>query len=197
MERSLSDLLSLLLAELPTALFSVIGTVAITLFSTAPRLRVFFTPLAEFDPAKGSDAPGLNQVFRIESLLVVNNNWTKVVSDIEITLAYKPATYSIKPPVSNTWTTHPNNQWTLKLDKVNPREQLKIDVAYFGVNAPAVMHIRSSEGAKTVEPAVYNSVLPIWRRILMLCLASIGLFFVASVFWRVLKAALVVAGTAA
>lgn len=173
--------------ELPATLVGIAAALFLTWLNIRPKLPVFFTPKAEFDPIT-SDGQLPSPTFNVESLLIRNGNLSKPVTNIEITLVYQPAHFSVKPHVRHSYETLSNGNWLIKLEKVQPREQVKLDVSYFGPNAPAVLHIRSSEGPKTLEAAFYSSFVPQWRLIALIALAAIGFFVIWRLLWAVVQA---------
>lgn len=183
----MQEFLTSLLNELPGALVGIVATAFVAWFVVTPKLRVFIAPLAEFDIPANAEKNWAATKLRVESLLVKNNNLGKAVTDIEIALSRPPQDFSIKPLVSSSSELLEHGQWLLKIDRVQPREQIKIDVAYFGDIAPTVLSIRTSEGPKFLEQAYYNPMVPVWRVIALLMLAAIGLITVGWIGWQPLS----------
>lgn len=171
-------------AELPATVLGVVATLVIVWINAVPKLRIFYTPYAEFDIPKGTVGALPGSVFRVETMLIRNNNLTKAVEEVEICFAQRPPGISVSPHSDYEEQTLPNGKWLLKLQKVQPREQIKIDFSYFSQSIPAVISIRSSEGPKTPEAAMYQPAVSAWRVVTVLVFAAIGVAAVfASVWW--------------
>mgnify|MGYP003633950278 CR=1 FL=1 len=172
-----------LMGAIPEILVAVFSTLLIAWWSGRPKLRVFVTPMAEFDRAADEQNNWPATVFRVESLFLQNNNLSKPVTDIEIIFSSPPADLSVKPHAEYESKAMENGRWLLKIAKIQPRSNIKVDICYFGQFGPSVVSLNTSEGPKNLEAAVYNSMVPTWKALLFGGFASIGLATIVFAGW--------------
>lgn len=179
------------MAALPQTILGVGATIALAAWLNRPRLNVYLTPMAEI---AWKDPGGIFDRFRIESLIFVNGSRRKAAEDIRVTLSYAPAALSVMPHVPHGGTELDRGRHQIVLEKVQPRQVVKLDVFYLGKIAPVVEDISSSEGPKAVRQANFAPIYPSWVQATFLGLSAIGVVtLVFGIVWGAWRLAVVLA----
>ncbi|WP_417484574.1 hypothetical protein [Maricaulis salignorans] len=180
-----------MLQDLAILVAGVVITSVAAWWYARPRLKVFFTPRAEFTNKHGNVPSPYDRV-RVESLLFVNGGSRKPVEDVEVVLEFRPQDFAISPHVEVREEQLDAGRWKFTVPKIGPKEMIKADILYVGLVPPAVVSVRSSEGPKVVRPAQFSAIIPpIWQAFLlaMVVVGACAVLFlsvwaVASVFAR-------------
>jgi hypothetical protein len=112
---------------------------------------------------------------------------------MEITFAFKPAIFSVRPTRKYEETVSPMGQFTLSFSSLAPREFLVVDLVAINNELPLLTVVRSEESAGEMVPMEPQRVYPAWYTRILLALMFIGF---ASVIYGIVTLVLQVPGRA-